>query len=84
MQSGSHTCAPSLADGSGFITFDEWRRAIRGRLRVPPSTLSEDRIKALWCAMAALQHSLCMRCVRCKATYLERHLEAHECVQAPT
>ena len=35
-------------DGSGYITFDEWRHVVRSKLRVKPLTLSENALKALW------------------------------------
>ena len=42
---------PSLS--SGFITFDELREVVRHKLKVKPSKMSENAIKALWCALDA-------------------------------
>ena len=38
-------------DGSGFITYDELEDVTRRRLKQGPSSLSDDRLKALWCAL---------------------------------
>lgn len=40
-------------DGSGFITVDELREVVRHKLKVKPSKISENDIKALWCALDA-------------------------------
>ncbi len=40
-------------DGSGFITFDEFEDVIRHKLKQPKKTISDARIKALWCALDA-------------------------------
>ena len=40
-------------DRSGFVTFDEWQWVVRKRLKVSTTNLSEDKLKALWCAMDA-------------------------------
>ena len=36
---------------SGFVTLDELRQVVRHKLKVKPSKLSENAIKALWCAL---------------------------------
>ncbi len=41
------------ADGSGFITFDEFEAVIRKKLQIKKGKLPEDRLKALWCAIDA-------------------------------
>ena len=38
-------------DGSGFITFDEFEAVIRKKLQIKKGRLTEDRLKALWCAI---------------------------------
>ena len=38
-------------DGSGFITFDELYTTIRQHVSKGPKTLSDNAIKALWCAL---------------------------------
>ena len=38
-------------DGSGFVTFDELLRCIRGRLRVRPKMMSDMKVKAVFCAL---------------------------------
>ena len=35
-------------DGSGFITYDEFRRVVRQKLRVKPIVMSDQALKALW------------------------------------
>ena len=49
----SHSCgnASHVLQGSGSVSFDEWRRVIRSRLKVSLATLQEDTLKALWCAI---------------------------------
>jgi len=39
------------ADGSGFITYDEFEPAVRKKLHIKKGRLSDDRLKALWCAI---------------------------------
>ena len=39
------------ADGSGFITYDEFEPAVRKKLHIKKGRLSNDRLKALWCAI---------------------------------
>ena len=38
-------------DNDGAITFDEFQRATRSRLKVPKSELGESELRALWCAL---------------------------------
>ena len=38
-------------DGSGYITFDELYTTIRQHVSKGPKTLSDNAIKALWCAL---------------------------------
>ena len=40
-------------DGSGYITYDELQTIIRQHLRKGPKVLSDNAIKALWCAIDA-------------------------------
>jgi len=40
-------------DGSGFLTFDEFRKVVREKLHVRKSVLLEDELKAIWCALDA-------------------------------
>ena len=35
-------------DGSGFITYDEFRHVVRVRLHVSQKTFSEATLRALW------------------------------------
>ena len=39
--------------GSGTITYDELTDVVRHKLRVSASVLSENDVKALWCALDA-------------------------------
>jgi len=40
-------------DGSGFLTFDEFRKVVRERLHVKKVQLQENELKAIWCALDA-------------------------------
>ena len=40
-------------DGSGFISFDELVTVIRQKLKRGPSQISDEKLKALWCALDA-------------------------------
>ena len=40
-------------DGSGYITYDELESVIRQHLRKGPKAISDNAIKALWCALDA-------------------------------
>ena len=40
--------ALSAEDGSGFLTFDEFRKVVREKLHVRKSVLLEDELKAIW------------------------------------
>ena len=39
------------ADGSGFVTYDELLDVVRRELQVGRSVISDDTLKALWCAL---------------------------------
>jgi len=41
------------ADGSGFVTFDEFEEAVRKKLQLKKPRLADDRLRALWCAIDA-------------------------------
>ena len=43
-------------DDSGFITYDELRAIVRGKLKVKKKDLSDDALKALFCALDAGTH----------------------------
>ena len=40
-------------DGSGYITFDEFEDVIRHKLKQPKKVISDERVKAIWCALDA-------------------------------
>ena len=41
------------SQGSGAITYDELTEVVRHKLRVGAAVLSENHVKALWCALDA-------------------------------
>jgi Ca2+-binding EF-hand superfamily protein len=45
------TCIRSACPGSGFITFDELEDILRRKAKKGPSFLSDEKLRALWCAL---------------------------------
>jgi Ca2+-binding EF-hand superfamily protein len=46
-----YMCIRSACPGSGFITFDELEDILRRKAKKGPSFLSDEKLRALWCAL---------------------------------
>ena len=46
-----YMCIRSVCPGSGFITFDELEDILRRKAKKGPSFLSDEKLRALWCAL---------------------------------